>query len=188
MTDRIRPAVFRWSQVDICVDGGEVRRVKVMVPIMRFATLCGRQFELDEDYPLGPVEGIPSRSRAAIFAQVHDTWNNLPESDKRFPSDEHLRKTALVKAGWATHSQTNWKTKADARQHAVDLRKVDAFAVISVHGEGDSWTVDVWVAKSIAAGQISADEFREVKKKALAWLASLTGNTPAELEAAGSMS
>lgn len=184
MTDRIRPAMFRWSEVDVQTDGGELRRVRVMVPLKRFATLCARQFELDEDYPLGPVEGVPSRSRAAIFAQVHDTWDNLPEDDKRFPSEEHLRKVALVRAGWAFHSQTVLDTEADAQRFAIGLRKVDAYAVIKV----SDCTVDVWVAKSIAAGQIGAEEFAAVKKKALAWLASLTGSTPEELEQAGSMS
>ncbi len=178
----IRPVQFRWQTVEVCVEGGEVRRVPVMVPHSRFARLCKRQYEEGEDYALGPVEGVPSRSRAAIFAQVHDTWDNLPEGDERFPSEEHLRKVALCKAGWAMHSQTNWKTKEDARQHAIDLRKVDAYAVISVHGEGNSWTVDVWVAKSIAAGQITDEEFKVVKKKVLAWLASLTGTTAEELE------
>lgn len=180
----IRPVLFRWREVDVQTDGGELRRAKVMVPHQRFATLCARQFELEEDYALGPVEGVPSRSRAAIFAQVHDTWDNLPETDQRFPSEEHLRKTALVRAGWAKHSQTIWKSKADAMQHALDLREVSEYAVINVDGEDNSWVVDVWIAKSIAAGQITEGEFREVKKKALAWLASLTGSTPEELEQA----
>lgn len=189
MTDKIRDVMFRWKEVDVCLEGGDLRRVKVMVPHNRFARLCNRQFELEEDYALGPVDNVPGRSRASFFMSVHNAWDSLPEdSDEVFASEEHLRKRALVKAGWADHSVTNWKTKADARRHAVDLRKIDGYAVIAVNGEGDSWTVDVWVARSIAAGQIKGEEFKGVKMRAERWLASLSGCTTEELKAAARMS
>lgn len=184
MTDRIQPVMFRWKQVDVCVEGGEVRRTKVMVPHARFMRLCERQFELEDDYPLGPAENAPSRGRAAIFATVHDVWDNLPDTQKAFPSEEHLRKTALVKAGWADHSQTILDTPGDAKKFGVMVRKVDAYAIITISGN----VVDVWTARSIATGRITSEEFKPVKLRALKWLDSLVGLTPEQLEEARSMS
>lgn len=177
----MKPVIFRWETVDVCVEGGEVRRMSVMVPHARFGALCKRQFEVAEDYVLGPVDGIPSRSRAPLFIAARDAWNNLPEEDTRFPSDEHLRKKALVMAGWAYHHQAPFETVEDAKAHAIGLRRVDEYAVIVRKG----CVVDCWIAKSISAGTpgLTKEKFQEVKTKALDWMATLARTTRAELEA-----
>lgn len=177
----MKPVMFRYVEADVCVEGGEVRRMKVMVPHRRFAALCGRQFVVDDDYALGPVDGIPSRSRAPLFIAAKEAWNNLPEDDNRFPSDEHLRKKALVHAGWAYHHQAPFDTVEDAKAHAIGLRKVDEYAVIVRKG----CVVDCWVAKSIANGTpgLTKEKFQEIKTKALDWIATLARTTRAELEA-----
>jgi hypothetical protein len=174
----MRPAMFAWREVDVVHEGGEIAREPAMVPHPRFRSLCARQFAIGEDYALGPVEGVPSRSRGGFFASVKEAWNNLPHEDERFPSAEHLRKRALVQAGWANHSQTVFDTPKDARKHAVEIRKVDEYAVIKVGG----CVVDVWTAKSIAAGAITAEKFREVKTAALDWVATLARTSRAALE------
>ncbi len=177
----MKPVMFRYETVDICVEGGEVRRMPVMVPHARFAALCKRQFAEGEDYPLGPVEGVPSRSRGGFFAGVKEAWNNLPAEDQRFPTPEHLRKRAHVHAGWATHAQYVMDTPKDAKQMARGLRGSDEYAVIKVSGN----VIDVWIAKSIAAGTagLDAKKFQEVKTRALDWVATLARTTRAELEA-----
>lgn len=175
----LKPVQFRWQTVDVCAEGGEVRRMSVMVPHARFNALCKRQYAVDEDYALGPVEGVPSRSRGGFFAAVNEAWKNLPEEDERFPSPEHLRKRALVQAGWAKHAQYIMDTPKDAKNMARALRGADEYAVIKVGGN----VVDVWTAKSIATGQINAEEFQAVKTKALDWVATLARTTRAELEA-----
>lgn len=176
----MRPVLFRWSEVELVVDGGEVRRVKAMVPHARFSALCSRQFALQEDYPLGPVEGVPSRSRGGFFAAIKDAWNNLPEDDERFPTPEHLRKRALVGAGWATHAQYVMDTPKDAKNMARALRRSDEYAVIKV----SAGTVDLWTAKSISAGTpgLTRESFQEIKTKALDWVATLARTTRKELE------
>lgn len=175
----LRPVLFRWQEVDVQSEGGELHRMSVMVPHARFSTLCKRQFSYGEDYPLGPVEGVPSRSRGGFFAAIKDAWNNLPAEDERFPSPEHLRKRALVGAGWATHAQYVMDTPKDAKNMAKALRARDEYAVIKCGGN----VVDIWIAKSIAAGAISGQEFQVVKTKALDWAAGLARTTRAELEA-----
>ena len=178
MGDRLRAVVFRWREVDVVLDGGQIVSMKAMVPEPRFKTLCERQFAGDETYALGPVEGVSSGSRGHFFASVKDAWSSLPEEDMRFPGPEHLRKRALVQAGWAAHAQYVMDTPKDATNMARGLRRADEYAVIKVSAN----VVDVWTAKSIAAGQISGDEFKEIKTKALDWIAALTGATRTELE------
>lgn len=175
---KLRPVLFRYHEVDVQGDGGEVRRVWAMIPHKRFNALCKRQFEPNEDYALGPVEGVPSKSRAAFFASISDAWDSLAEDDQRWPSKEHLRHAALVRAGWATHSQTVMETKKDARQFAIGMRKASEYAVITVK----DCVVDVWVSKSIATGQIHGDEWKRVMAAALDWVATLARTTRKELE------
>lgn len=178
----MRPAMFRWSQVDVCAEGGEVRRVTVMVPHQRFAALCKRQYAVDEDYALGPADAIPGRSRAPLFIGVREAWNNLPAENTEYPHWEHLRAAALIKgAGWAHHSQHVMETPNDARTFAKALRKLEEFAVIKWSGK----TVDVWVAKSISSGTpgLTKEKYREIQTMALDWVAALVNTTRAELEA-----
>ncbi len=162
----IRPVMFTWTD-----DG-------VMAPLPRFRALCDRQYAVGEEYALGPVENIPGNSRAPLFIAAKETWNSLPEDDDRFPTPEHLRKRALVRAGWATHAQYVLDTPKDAKALALALRQHDGYAVIRISGS----TVEVWTAKSIAAGQISAEEWKVVKERALAFLATVTGVTSGELQ------
>ncbi len=177
----MKPVMFRYIQADVCVEGGEVRRMNVMVPHRRFAALCGRQFVVDEDYALVSADGIPGRSRAPLFIAAKEAWNNLPEDDDRFPSWEHVRHKALVEAGWAHHTQVVMDTPKDAKDHARGLRKVAEYAVIVVKG----CVVDCWIPKSIASGTpgLTKEKFQEVKTKALDWIATLARTSRAELEA-----
>lgn len=175
---KVRPAMFVWRNVEVLLDDGQAVRAKAMVPDGRFKALCDRQFSLDEGYALGPVDNVANASRGGFFASVKEAWNNLPEDDERFPSPEHLRKRALVAAGWAFHSQEVWDTERDARKHVISLRKHDEYAIIKPSGT----VVDVWVAKSIAHGQITADEWKVVKPRALDWIAAQINVARTELE------
>lgn len=174
----LRPVMFRWKEADICVEGGEVRRVPVMVPHQRFAQLCKRQYTFGEDYALGPVEGVPSRSRAHFFAAVRDAWDNLPEENRRWPTAEHFRKWLLVQVGWRNESTHPLETVKDAQAMAVALRADDEFAVIVRKGS----TVWFATAKSIATNAIKKDEWGPVKEAALDLAASLARTTRPELE------
>lgn len=178
----LRPVMFKWMQVDVQNDAGELRRMKVMAPHPRFSALCDRQFALDDDYALGPADEIPSSSRAPLFIGVKEAWGNLPEDNKDYPHWEHLRKAALIKgAGWATHEQHVLDTPKDARALAKSIRKCDEYAIIQWKGQ----TVDIWIAKSIASGTpgLTKEKYREIQTMALDWVAKLANTTRAELEA-----
>lgn len=163
---RIRPVMFEWTDDE------------VMVPVARFKPLAVRQFAVGEQYALAPVENIPGASRGGFFAAVAEAWKNLPEDDARFPTREHLRKRALVHAGWAMHTQFVLDTPKDAMTMAQGLRRADEYAVIKVSGP----CVDMWTAKSIAGGAITAEEWKDIKPRALDFCSALVGATRRELE------
>lgn len=151
---------------------------EVFVPVPRFKALCVRQYAIGETYALGPVDNVANSSRGGFMASVKEAWKSLPEEDERFPSWEHLRKRALVAAGWCLHSQTVMDTPKDARNLAIQSRKLDEYAVIQVKGN----VVDVYIAKSIAHGQITAEEWKVVKPRSLDWVAAQINVRRTELE------
>lgn len=181
MSTTIRPVLFRWKAVDICVDGGEVRRVKVMIPHPRFVALCNRQYEDEEDYALEPVVGRSMRSHRHYFACIHEAFNNLPEQwAKLFPSEEHLRRYALCKTGYANEANYVLDTAKDAGIFARALRGSDEFAVIKITGSA----VTVWTAKSQNTRAMKKEEFQASKTAVLDFLAEIIGVGRGEIEAA----
>lgn len=165
MTDRIKAALFLWTDDE------------VMKPAPRFLAMCRRQFAIGEEYALGPVEHVSSKSRAHFFVTIKNIWDSLPTPNP-FPSAETFRKRALVGAGWARHSQTVLDTPADAKKFGIGLRSVDEYAVIKVSG----CVVDLWIAKSIGHGAIKGDEWKDVKNRALDWAAAQVGVTRSAAE------
>ena len=160
----VLPVMFRWKTADVCVEGGEIRRVKVMVPHNRYLTLCDQQFDEGEDYALGPIDEIPSKSRAGFFAEARRCFNSLHEGDKRYLSPEHFRKMALIQGGWYRLQQYVMSTPEDAHKIALEARR-NPYAVIEVKEN----CVNIWTAKSIAGGALRGKQWQEVKEAALRW-------------------
>lgn len=178
----IRPALFQWRQVDVCVDGGEVRRLKVMVPHPRFVALCDRQFVDEEDYALEPVVGRSMKSHSHFFACVHEAFMNLPEQwAKLFPTETHMRKYVLCKTGFANEANYILDTSKDAKIFARALRGADEFSVIKVTGSA----VTVWTAKSQNMRSMRKEEFQASKTAVLDFLAEIIGVARGEIEEAG---
>src|SRR5690349_2757067 len=98
-----RPLPMQWD--------GEVMR-----PTRGFARLADKAYVVGEVYTL--VEADASRSQAShrhYFAAVYDAWLNLPELDaERFPTVEHLRKYALIRAGYCDTREIVCSSKAEA--------------------------------------------------------------------------
>src|SRR5215211_8042396 len=71
-----------------------------MVPLPPFARRCEREFDVGERYRLAIAEDRSEASHNHYFARLHELWMNLPELHAlRFPTDEHLRKWALIQTG-----------------------------------------------------------------------------------------
>ncbi len=154
------PVVFQWT--------GDA-----MIPRdRRFAFQCDKMFVVGENYTLIQHEDRSSISHRHYFASITEAWRSLPEQmGDRFPSPEHLRKFALVKAGYRDERTHVAATKAEALRLAAFVKPIDDFAIVTTTG----MTVTVWTAKSQSVKAMGKTEFQASKEAVLNVLADLLG-------------
>jgi hypothetical protein len=134
-----------------------------MFPVQRFRSLFGLQFEVGEEYPLGIVEHASAASRGHYFVRLQEIFANLPETEKRFPSWEHLRHWAMVEASFCNVAVTVMDTPKDAKAMAAGVRLSDPYAVIIVREN----VVRIARAKSQSRIAMKAEEFQKSKQAVL---------------------
>lgn len=141
MTD-IAPMLFDW-------DG------EAMVP--RHPKLADKHYVVGESYRLAPYEDRSMRSHRYYFASLNEAWKNLPEDlAERFATPEHLRKYALIKAGFHDSRSIAASSKAEALRIASFVRPVDEYAVVTV----SEALVTIYTAKSQSVRAMGKKNFR----------------------------
>lgn len=147
----------------------------------RFMAMARERYGLGEIVTLDEVKSRSGRSHDHYFAAVHEARQNLPEAAaERFPTDEHLRKYALIKAGYADSRSVVTASRAEALRVAAFIGGMDPFALVSTEGA----TVTHWTAKSQSMKAMGGKVFQESKAAVLEVLASLLGVTTDDLERA----
>jgi len=118
-----RPIIFDWTGT-------------AMVPRRPFMKDADARFVIGEGYMLEAVELRSAASHRHYFATVNDAWASLPdELLARFPSPVHMRKWALIKAGFCTMKQDVFPSKAEAARVCAFVKKhIDDFAIATVKG------------------------------------------------------
>lgn len=123
-------------------------------------------------YLLDAHDEVSAASRGHYFASLKDAWDSLPDEQlKRFPSVEHLRKWALVRAGYCVDDYRTYGTPEDAKIAARHIRAHSQFGVITVEGN----IVLVRTARSQSSREMSREEFQESKTKVLNIVEDLLG-------------
>lgn len=150
MTDR--PILFSWD--------GEAMR-----PYSPFwATEADRVYVVGERYSLVAHHDRSQASHNAYFAQIAEAWHRLPEDlVVRWPSPEHLRKYALIKAGYRNERSTVCASENEAQRVAALIRPMDDYAIIVVEGN----VVIIFTAKSQSYDAMGSKEFQESKDRVL---------------------
>ncbi len=114
-------------------------------------------------------------SHAAYFAAINEVWQSLPdELAERFPTPDHLRKAALIKAGWRDERSIECRSYAEAQRVALFLRPMDQYAAIGVSGS----TVSVLTAKSQSMKAMGKAAFQRSKDDVLRIIGELIGAPP----------
>jgi hypothetical protein len=163
------PLAFAW-------DGDAMR------PLPGYAEIAAARFSVGEVVTLAPVEARSSPSHRHYFACVREAWVNLPaEHAARFASEAHLRKYALIKAGYRDERQVVCASRAEARRIAAFIRPIDDYAVVVVEGR----VIIQLTAKSQSSPAMGKSQFQASKDAVLAILAEMIGVEPASLIAAG---
>lgn len=112
------------------------------------------------------------KTHAHYFAALNEAWNNLPESlADHFPSVEHLRKYALIKAGFFDSHSVTCDTEDDAERIQAFMEPVDEFAVIDRMGR----VVTRYTAKSQSYRAMGKEDFAKSKEAVLGVLSEIIG-------------
>lgn len=152
---------------------------EAMVPLNPRA--ADRVYVVGQRYHLEHREERSSASHAHYFAAIGEAWNNLPrELAARYVTPEHLRKAALVRAGYRDERSIVCSSKAEARRIAAFIRPMDDFAAVGVNEA----VVVMWTAKSQSMKAMGRKEFQASKDAVLNVLAELIGTTREALERA----
>lgn len=153
---------------------------EVMRPLPRFARECDRRYIVGETYPLEVHEERSSNTHRHYFAALNDAWSNLPEEiAPQFPTVEHLRKWALIKARLCDTRDHVCQSDDEARAVAAFVEPIDSYAVIEVRGP----VVRIHRAKSQSVRSMDKATFQASKQAVLDVIAGLVGVPAAELAA-----
>lgn len=167
MSDRAPPIPTQW-------DG------EAFVPVsQRFAKLADKFFVVGEVYALVVEQPRSGASHNHQFAWLHDAWMNLPEDIAHlYPTEDHLRKRALIEAGYFTETAVDAGTRAAALRVAAMVPALDEFAFAKVEGP----IVLIRRPKSQSMRAMGAKQFYESKAAIMQVIADMLGVTPADLQ------
>ena len=150
------------------------------VPVPRFRRECDARFVVGQNYVLEEREERSSASHRFYFAQVNDLWQSLPEEyGDRFPTSEHLRRYALIRAGFRDEMTMVASSKAEARRIVTFMRPADEYAVVT---SKDAIVVR-WTAKSQSLRAMDKATFRASADAVLEVIAEMVGVSPDSLRA-----
>jgi len=159
------PIIFEW-------DGD------AMAPLPRFRKEADRRFAVHERYRMDAIEERSAVSHSHYFAVLHQAWMNLPEHlAERFATADHLRKYALIKAGFRDERSIVAASKAEAQRLAAFIKPMDEFAIVTV----SEAVVTVYTAKSQSMKAMGKADFQRSKQEVLDLVAAMIGVAPDEL-------
>lgn len=160
------PTAFTWD-AEACV----------MVP--KWPRLAAPRYEGCKDYLLADVEHRSDATHRHEFAWLREAWASLPEHlADLFPTSEHLRKRALIDAGYFRETIIDAGSNAAALRVASFMRTKDEFAVVVVRGP----VVVERVAKSQNRRAMDKAEFQASKTAILEIVSAMIGVTPETLQ------
>ena len=145
---------------------------EAMEPMDRFSRLAERTFTSGHAYRMIVEEERSGASHRQYMAAVHEGWMQLPEPwDIAFPTEMHLRKYLLIKAGFCTITKVVGAKRVP----------VDDYAIVC---EEDGVTT-IYQAKSQAYRAMGKEEFAKSKTAVLDLLADMIGITTTQLLESG---
>lgn len=153
----IYPIAFQW-------DG------ESMIPLQ--PRLADKYYVVGETYRLEPREDRSQISHNHYFASIQEAWQNLPEHEaERFATADHLRKWALIKAGYRDERSVVCASHAEAQRVAAFIKPLDDFAVVTA----SECVVTVFTAKSQSKRAMGAKPFQDSKQKVLDIVSGMVG-------------
>lgn len=158
------PCAFNW-------DGEAMRPVS--------PARADRLYTVGERYTFVPHEDRSAASHNHEFAWLHNAWHTLPEAlADLYPTPEHLRKRALIEAGYYTEQAVDAGSHAAALRVAAAFRSREEFSLVIVRGP----IVILRTAKSQSRRSMDKEEFQKSKTAILEVITDMVGVSQDELE------
>lgn len=133
-----------------------------------WASRCEERFTEGEKYTMDQWHARSQASHNQYFASVHEAWLNLNEDQtERFPTEDHLRKFALIKTGYRDERSIVAASKEEARRVAAFIKPLDEYAVVIVREA----VVIVYTAKTQKMRAMGKAKFEKSKQDVLDFLA-----------------
>ena len=130
------------------------------------------QFTAGETVQLEQVHERSPNSHRHFFAQIRDAWMNLPERlAMEFPTEDHLRKRALISTGFFSRRDFVCASRAEAIRTAGVVRSISEYALVVIEGN----VVTELTADSQAYGRMASKQFKASKDAVLAYVWGLCG-------------
>lgn len=150
----------------------------VFIPAARFADKAREEFVEGAVYWLSVEAERTEKTHRHEFAWLREAWKSLPEGvSDLYPTSEHLRKRALIQAGFYTERVIDAGTKAAALRVAAYVRSEDEFAWVATRDH----IVVVRKARSQSRQAMGGAEFNRSKQAILQIIADLIGVEPQQL-------
>jgi len=134
----------------------------VFVPDGRTATFCDDEFGEGEIVTFERHEERSTASHNHYFACIAEAWNNLPETDERFPTAESLRKWALIRSGYCTENTIAADSPEQARTIAAFMGNQEGVIIVVRDN-----VVKRYTAKSQSMKAMNKAEFGRSKQDVL---------------------
>lgn len=138
----------------------------------------------DQDFVIGKTYRLVELAERSIvseghqFAWLDEAWHQLPENvADQYPTPTHLRKRALIQAGYYDEQIIDAGTKAGALRVASGIQSREPFSLIIVRGV----LVIIRTAKSQSRHSMAKAEFQASKDAVLAIVSEMIGVKPEEL-------
>jgi hypothetical protein len=159
----IHPMIFDW-------DG------EAMIP--RHPRRADQLFVVGQHYSLIEQEERSAATHNHEFAWLKEAWMNLPEAlADLYPTQEHLRKRALIEAGFYDETIIDAGTSAAALRVASAIRAREEFSLVIVRGPA----VVIRTAKSQSRRSMKKQEFQASKTAIMEVVADMIGTTATSL-------
>lgn len=159
------PLPFQWD--------GEAMRVRPS-----FQKRADELFCVGETYTMEALEERSAASHRHYFAAINEAWANLPDHlAEQYPTSEHLRKGALIRAGYRDERSIVCASRAEALRVAAFVKPLDTYALVTV----TEAVVRVFTAQSQSQKAMGKDLFLKSKADVLETLAAMIGVQTAAL-------
>jgi hypothetical protein len=108
---------------------------EAMFPHARFKAECEASFVIGENYRLVEHNDRSAASHNHEFAFVAEAWAQLPEHlTEQFRTPEHLRKRALIDAGYFNQQEVDAGSHAAALRVARFVASLEDYSIVVVRG------------------------------------------------------